>query len=84
MQLAFHGGGDLTLTIDTGQAFMGGWPVAGLRLRTGLSRNSMPIKMPSIVGVSFDLRDEDSWRRTWLRRELPESAAGNGWMRVLG
>jgi pimeloyl-ACP methyl ester carboxylesterase len=32
VQVAFWGGGDLTLTIDTGQAFMGGWPVAGLRL----------------------------------------------------
>ncbi|MDP1983720.1 MAG: hypothetical protein Q8K23_14325 [Sulfuritalea sp.] len=154
VQVAFWGGGDLTLTIDTGQAFMGGWPVAGLRLadrsipqlyaeadvRQPGDRSadrhcryfplrwkeliygdvlrevwvlageeageSEPIPClcgialkfayeeangerperwqgPWFLGVSFDPQDEDSWRRTWLRRELPESAAGNAWMRVL-
>lgn len=155
VQIGFWGGGDLSLTIDTGQAFMGGWPVAGLRqadqsipqlfaetdVRHPRDRSAdrhcryFPLRWkeliygdvlrevwvlageeageyapipclcgialkfvyehpvgertkrwqgPWFVGVSFDPQDEDSWRRTWLRRELPESAARNGWLRVLG
>ena len=32
IQVQFWGGGDLTLSEDSGRAFMGGWPVSSLRL----------------------------------------------------
>jgi hypothetical protein len=38
---------------------------------------------PWFLGVSFDPQDEESWRQTWLRKTLPESASGNLWTKVL-
>lgn len=38
----------------------------------------------SFLGVSFDHGDEDSWRTTWIRDDLPPPVATGEWKKLLG
>lgn len=154
IQVQFWGGGDLTLTEDSGRAFMGGWPISSLRLAdrsipqlyaesdigradlrsanqqcryyplqwkeliygdilrevwvlagensgeygpdpcicsialkfvhesSGAERTAQR-ESPWLLGVSFDPRDEDSWRQTWLCKALPASVSDLMWTQIL-